>query len=53
MGRPRKQAVVKVVVRTDSVFHKGQSYPYGSEVNLSEEEVKPLLKGGLVEKAGK
>ena len=44
---------MKVVVRTDSIFSKGQSHPYGSEVNLSEEEAEPLLKGGLVEKVDK
>jgi hypothetical protein len=55
MGRRRKEPESKVKVRvlTDSVFANGQGHPYGSEVKLSEEEAKPLLKGGLVEKVGK
>ncbi len=52
MGGLRKQPAgkVRVVVRTDALFHSGRNYPHGSELNMPEKAAKPLLKAGYVEK---
>jgi hypothetical protein len=38
------------IVRTDAVHAKSGTAFYGEEIKLSEEQAKPLLKAGQVEK---
>jgi hypothetical protein len=51
MASEKKPAKSTYVVRTDAVIASSKPHFYGDKVKLSDEEAKPLLKDGKVEKA--
>ncbi len=52
MASEKKPAKSTFIVRTDAVIaSSGKPHFYGEKVKLSDEEAKPLLRDGKVEKA--